>query len=144
MFSVRPFEVTDILPLLKEEINSHLSAWAESGHAETLKRETMAFTGLFNGEIVGCFGVAEIWKGRGYLWTVFSEKIKEHPVAIHRGFKNFFQTLPFNRIEMDCPYGLEIAARRARWMGFEVMCAKAERYLANDGDATTYHWVRKA
>lgn len=143
MFELVVMELEHIKGLIEEPMNFHLRDWYDSGWAEKLKQGTEAFSVLVNGEVMLCGGISPMWPGRGYLWTVLSSKIKEHSVATYRGLKLALFEQPYNRIEMDVPVDLEIAHRRARYLGFSLEVGRARKYLADGSDRSLYAWVRE-
>src|SRR3990167_6399619 len=144
MFRVARFDVEDVKPLLAEPMNAHLSAWVSDDYkyAKSLGERSVALTVLAGGVVMMCAFIVEIWKGRGYLVIVLSENIKEHPVSVYRGLKNFLKSLPYNRLEFDSPCGFTLGHRIAKFLGFELMCERARRYLQDGRDAAVYEWVR--
>lgn len=144
MFKVVDFEIEDIKPLLNEPINQNLKKWVQDDYkyAKHISKHSLAITGMVNDEVMWCAFLFEIWNGRGYLVMVLSENIKKHSISVYRGMKQYLLTLPFNRIEFDCPVDMELAHKRAKFMGFKLMCERARKYLPDGGDAAIYEWVR--
>lgn len=142
MFELIPFEPEHIIPLAKEPMNANIADWYESGYAKAAKELTQAVTGLVDGEIIGCCGVLEMWTGRGHIWTVVSERVRKNPVQIFKGMRRYFDSLNFRRLEMDIPIDLEVAHRRAIFMGFELETPLARKFLPDGKDASIYVRVR--
>lgn len=144
MFKVVHAKLGDVKLLLAEPLNAHLKDWASDDyrHAKHALENALALTIMYNDEPVLCAFFAEIWTGRAYGAFILSEKIKNAPVSILRGMKKVLPQLPYNRIEMDCPVDLEIAHRRAKFLGFELMCSHAKKYMPDGSDASVYQWVR--
>ena len=143
MFRVYDFEPEHICPLIVQPMNKELADWYENGTAEKLKKKTKAFTGAIGDEIMICFGAMPLWKKRGALWTILSQNIRKHSVAVYRGLRQAIEEQPwFDRIEMDVPIDLKIAHKRARFMGFELECARARKFSPEGEDRALYAWVR--
>lgn len=142
MFDVIKFEAEHIKEMVKEPMNAHLSDWYESGRAKFLQENTEGFSVVINEVPVLCGGIVPLWVGRGYLWTVLSDKIKNHSITVYRGLKKALLEQPYRRIEMDVPVDFELAHRRARFLGFTLECARAKGYLPDGSDRALYAWVR--
>lgn len=144
MCKLEAFKLEHIRPLLSEGMNSSLGHWSADDYAfpKHLAENSFAATGLVNDEPVFCGFVIEIWTGRGYLVSVLSEKIKEHAVSAHRLMREFIKSQPYQRLEMDSPVSFILGHRRAKLLGFEIMCPVAKKYLPDGGDASIYSWVR--
>ncbi len=144
MFRVVTFDLKDIKPLLDEPMNAHLSYWKDDGykHARALAHRSLALTGLVNDTPIICAFIVELWRARGYMVVVMSQKIKEHSVVAHRGMKKILEKLPFERLEFDIPVNHKLAKKRADFLGFKIMCKHAKKFLPDGQDATIYEWVR--
>lgn len=144
MVEIVPFQLDDLKPLLREPMNSNIQHWAERdyAYAKRIARGSQAFTIMISGTVYLCAFFVEIWPGRAYLVSILSEKIRSRSISIYRTIRRMLVKLPYDRIEFDCPVDLEIAHRRARFMGFQLMCAKARKYLPGGVDASVYEWVR--
>lgn len=144
MFEVSPLIIDDIAKMIEQPMNVQFSFWKNNNYryAKHLASNSLSFTATVDDEPMLCAFFVELWNKRAYGAFVMSEEIKKHSVQVYRGLRNYIPTLPFNRIEIDCPLDLEIAHRRAKFLGFEVMCERAKRYLPDGSDATIYEWVR--
>lgn len=143
MFEILRFEPDHIIPLLAEEMNRQYMDWYYTGYAHKLKQNTVCFTGRMNGQVLICAGIAPLWPGRGYIWCVLSEHIRAHSISVYRGARRWLKAQPYNRLEMDVPVDLEIAHRRAEWLGFNLEIKRARKYMPDGGDASVYVWVRE-
>ncbi len=143
MFEIVPLELAQLKSLVDEPMNAELSGWWETGAAKKLWEQTESFAILVDGEVMVCGGICPMWVGRGYLWTVLSEKIKQKPVSVYRGIKAALKEQPYRRIEMDVPVNHEIAHRRAKLLGFTLECPEARGYLPNGEARSIYAWVRE-
>lgn len=143
MFKVVPFEEIHAEPLIREEINKDTPREFFEGHLTELKQNTMSYTFMVGDDIVAVGGIAKLWEGRGYIWLIFSEKLKKHPVAAYRGMKAFLKKQPYRRLELDTPTNRRFDDRRARFMGFKLECPFAKSYYPNGEDRALYSWVRE-
>ena len=143
MFEIIPFEPHHAARMIEQPLNSQLRNWISSGYAQELKANTEAFTGLVSGEVMVCGGIAKMWPGRGYLWSVLSENIRVHSISVYRGIRRWLNTRDYRRIEMDVPCHMEIAHRRAVWMGFEIEIQRARKYMPNGDDASIYVRIKE-
>lgn len=144
MFKVVKFKPEHGMTLLEEPINRHLSQWRVDDYAHMRKIESgsLALTGLVNNKPMICVFIVDIWSSRGYAVVILSELIRQNSLAVYRGIKNYMVKLPYNRIEFDTPCEYDLGHRRAEFLGFEIMCARARRYLPDGRDASVYQWVR--
>ena len=142
MFEIKRFKAEDVIPLIYEPMNAHLRNWYDDGTARKLENDTKAFTGRIDNEVMACGGVVDMWAGRGYLWFVLSEKIKDHSISVYRGAKKWLRELNYRRLEMDVPLDMELAHRRAIMLGFYCETPYARQYLPSGRDASIYVMVR--
>lgn len=145
MFNVQAFDIHDVIPLLNQPMNEPYMAWKVDNYAYVgqLWENSHALTGRVDDQVMVCAFFVEIWPGRAYMASIFSEKTAEHPVQVYRGMKSLIPALGYDRIEFDCPMDLEIAHRRAKFMGFDVMCDRARKYSPDGSDAKLFEWVRQ-
>ncbi len=144
MFKVVKCEVEHIKELIKEPMNHDLKDWENSGQPEKLVELTEAYTFLVGDQVMMTAGIVDMWKGRGYTWSVFSERVKDCPVTFYRGFRKWLHTAhSYRRLEMDTPVGFEIGRKRAAYLGFKLETPLARKYSPNGNDAEIYAWVRE-
>lgn len=142
MFETVPLEDKHLAKLLDEPMNASLRPHmtnlnlVKSGDCATI---------LVNGEVMLCGGINEYWKGRGHLWSVFSENSREHFVPTFRGIQAWIRTMlqnKYDRIEMSITCGFLQGHRRAKLLGFKMELLRAEKYLFGE-DCSIYSLVRK-
>ncbi len=144
MLEARPAELVHLEALVNEPMNHGLESWFKDGNAAMLIENTDAFSFFVNGELVMSGGLCRLWTGRAYLWTVLSEKIKQHSITVYRNLKRYLNNQKvYNRIEMDIPLDLEIAHKRAKFLGFTLECALAKSFSPNGEPRSLYAWVRE-
>ena len=143
MFEVIPFKSWHVKEMIEEPMNASLKSMFESGYADLLENQTKAFTGMADGRVMICAGVYDLWRGRGYLWCVLSEHIKAHSISVYRGARRWLKEQPYRRIEMDVPIDMEIAHKRAEFLGFRLETLRAEKYLPDGSDASIYVFIRE-
>lgn len=81
-----------------------------------------AFTGLVEGEIMGCAGVCLLWRGVGAAWLVTGPLVPQYPLAFHRAIRDGLQTVMESlhvwRLQADIHQGHEVSQRWVRRLGF--------------------------
>jgi hypothetical protein len=82
-----------------------------------------AFTGIIDGEVVGCCGIMQYWPGVGELWLVVSDQAPLARVRIIRALLRDFEKVAARhnlmRIQVFIPDGGETFSRRfVEKMGF--------------------------
>lgn len=144
MFSARPLTLSDVMPMLDEPMNATYAPWKLDDYAypKRLSAEGSALTALVDDVPMACFFFIELWPGRAYLCSIFSEKVNKHSIQVYRGMRKVIPDLIWNRIEFDCPIDFELGHRRAKFMGFDVMCPLARKYGPDGEDAKIFEWVR--
>lgn len=143
MFKLIKFKADHLYSIVDQEINKDFRSWCSLEYFKRLEEGTDALTGVIDDKIMICFGIAVLWNRRGYLWTVLSEDVKQHSTSVYRSLKQFLeeQTL-YDRIEMDVPINMDIAHKRARFLGFHEECHVARRFSPRGEDRSLYSWTR--
>lgn len=142
MFELVPMTAEHLITLLDEPMNAPLIE--NFADIELIKKSDPGAV-LVNGVPTVCGGVNEYWKGRGHLWSVFSEKSKYNFVPTFRGIQAYVQAQleqRFERIEMSMACDFLQAHRRAKMLGFQMEIYRAEKYLFGQ-DCSIYSLVRK-
>jgi hypothetical protein len=144
MFDIVDMTYEHLEHLLNQKMNANvlLRDGFSNETVTRLRTYSDAKAGLIAGEPMVCAGITKLWTGRGHLWCVLSEKIVDHPITVFRGMRRYLNSQPFNRVEMDNPFGFTKGHKRALMLGFEIQCLLARKYLPGGGDASTYAWVR--
>jgi hypothetical protein len=147
MFRLVEFEINHLKPLLDEEINQDKEHWRANEYAypKMLAENPHVFpiTVAVNDHVAMCVFLVEYWKGRAHAVCILSDNIKKNPVAAYRGLKQAMELQPFDRVEFDVPIDMEIAHRRAKFLGCQQEIACAKKYLPGGIDASVYAWVRE-
>ena len=141
MFKNVPFKKEHLQFLLSQKLNIPVKESFNNGIAEGLER-TKSETIMCDDVPMACGGVVEIWPGRGQIWCLFSEDSKNKFLPVFRGIKKFIDSCDFDRMELSVPIGLEVGARRAQMLGFEVECPLAKKFLPGGIDCTLFSRVR--
>ena len=145
MFETVKFKADHLLPLLNEQLNKDLQYWFTSGMVYDLeKTESVSF--INKGEVMVCGGITDYWKGRGQVWSIFSERSKKCFVPTYRAIQKWLKyeiETNYKRIELSVDLGFEIGKRRAEMLGFQLECPLARKYLPGGEDCSLYAMVRK-
>jgi len=127
-----------------ESVKDGVIAMIESGtDMSTLFKH--GFTGFFGGQIAGCGGLIEQWKGRAIAWTLIDlSVVGRMMIPLHKHVLRLidsYQPSVFKRIEMTVDLGFNPGHRWARLLGFEKNCV-LDHYGPDGRDHTLYSRVR--
>lgn len=138
-----PYKKEHALQLAAQPMNAEARASYEGGLAELLEKHS-SMTVMVNDMPMVCGGVIEMWKGRGYLWTMFNEQSKRCFVPTFRGIQKFLdiQLEKYPRLEVAIPVSFKLGQRRAELLGFKMECPLAKKFLPNGEDCVLYSMVR--
>ena len=89
----------------------------QAGYAEMLL-SGMAFTGMVDGEVIGCAGCIEQWDNRAVAWALISKDAGRHMVSAHRAVDGFLKQAPWRRIETTVDSSFSAGHRWMRMLGF--------------------------
>ncbi len=131
----------EFIPMTREHVLSLMPDF--SWDLDQLVKAPYSRTGIYNGKIMVCGGVVELWANRAYAWTIFNEGTKAEFVPTFRAIRRFLKEQPFKRVEMAIPVGLVNAQRRAKMLGFKLECPYAESFLPGGQDCALYALVRR-
>lgn len=107
-------------------------------YATNLAASGVAMSGISDGRVLFCGGVAKIWEGRYSMWSLLSEDARRHMVRMTKIGKRMISTLPAPaRIEMIVKHDFEEAHRWAKLLGFDLHHHE-EKYLPDGADADIY------
>lgn len=94
-----------------------------------------AYTGLVNGEIIGCAGVQIQWPGVGEAWMMVSTLIEKYPLFVHRSVKKALieiqEQYQLQRIQTTVLADFETAHKWVERLGFQ--CEGIMRKFGPDG-----------
>lgn len=101
----------------------------------------VGWTGLVDGQVVGCAGISECWPGRAEAWTLLAPDALAVFREIHRTVRRVLADGPWHRIEMKVDAGHAAAARWAEHLGFERE-GLMRKYTADQRDVYLYARVK--
>lgn len=142
MFELVKFKKEHFYPLRKQTESKNIALWLSNGRAKAMEREKCNFTGLWNGDVAVCGGVAHYWEHRGHAWMIPNESYRGNFLPIFRGIKRFLVSQPYRRIEIAIPVGCNNWHKRALLWGFKLECALAQSYLPSGEDCSLYALVK--
>jgi hypothetical protein len=105
-----------------------------------------AYSGVYNGQIVGCGGVRIHWDGFGQAWgiypsSIFLHFIKEVFYYTRQGLNMIIQEHNLGRIEATARCDFYCAQNWLRHLGFEVE-TRMRNYCPSGKDAFLYSIIR--
>ena len=102
-----------------------------------------SFTGLHEGEVVGCAGTIPFWSGRVMAWAMLSARAGGHMVAVHRAVKRFLETCDARRIEATVDIDFEPGHRWMGALGFTLEAPRMDGYRPDGRACSIYAKVRQ-
>lgn len=108
---------------------------------ELIAEMPIAFTVLDGEEVIACFGIAEIWKNRGYGWTFLSKDIGRRIGFVTRVCKATMEASGYKRIEAAVECDFEQGHRWMGLLGMEKECDRMKSYMQNGSDCSLYAMV---
>lgn len=98
--------------------------WLEARRAEELGRApSVAFSGLVDGRLMACAGIAFQWAGLGSAWVAMLPEMRQYPVTLTRRVVRYLahavRALDLHRVEADVLADNEADRRWVTWMGFQ-------------------------
>lgn len=88
-----------------------------------MEKPGLSFTLIHKEKIIGCAGVAMIWKGVGEGWMMVSPLIYKYPITVYKLTKKHLEEIiikhNMHRIQIICHEFFSAAHRWAKHLGFE-------------------------
>jgi RimJ/RimL family protein N-acetyltransferase len=106
-----------------------------------VEQSKVGWTGLVDGHVVGCAGLAECWPGRAEAWTLLADDAFGVFRQIHRTVRDVLAKSPWHRVEMKVDASHDAAIRWAEHLGF-VREALMRKYTADQRDVYLYAKVK--
>jgi len=124
---VKACELRDIEELvLEEELSAVRDQFIEQIAPDPKGFFDDAFTLLFDGRPVACFGVFLHWEGVGRAWTFLSPEARSKPLSLHRSVKKalgrYIDNNEIHRIEATVATDFPEATRWVERLGFDHEC----------------------
>ena len=88
-------------------------------YGDMLKQSGPCFTAFAGMDVVGAAGIIPLWEGRAQVWSLFSDLIRDYPMAIHRAVKRYILSYEVARLECTVDPRDERAVNWARRLGFQ-------------------------
>jgi len=124
---------------MDERKTENFEAWAK------FNENGAAFTGLYEGKIVGCAGVRVLWKGVGEAWAVFSPNVihlvKEAYVYVDKYLQIIMEDHGLWRVQCHVRTDLDIFSHYVENLGFERE-GLMRKYGYDGKDRYLYSYVR--
>jgi RimJ/RimL family protein N-acetyltransferase len=109
---------------------------------EAIEKLGRSWTGVVDGQVVGCAGFIDQHPGNAKVWATFTAAIPRGAwPRIVRLIRAELARAPEARLEATCPVGFGAGLGFLRWLGFELEC-KARRY-GPDGDHFIFALIRE-
>lgn len=102
-----------------------------------LERSGTSWTGVVDGEPVGCGGTIQQWPGRHIAWTYLGQAAGPYMLSITRAVRKHLQGVK-GRVELTVRCDFEKGHRWAELLGFSIECPILERYGPEGEPHTSY------
>jgi len=136
-----PYKAEHLLAITAQEAQAYLREFITPEYAKSLEN-TLSFTALAGDRVVGCGGLAEIWKDRALLWSFLDRSAKEHLFAITKITRNFIDTAPYRRIEAETDCEFKEGHRWLQMLGFKMEAERMKCVRVDGGDSALYAKVK--
>lgn len=93
--------------------------FSSPAYGAQLEASPFSFTGMADGEVIGCAGVHELWSNRAVAWALLGQNAGPHFRALHRAALGFLLQAPWKRIEAMVQDGFAPGHRWASMLGME-------------------------
>lgn len=83
---------------------------------------TYAWTGVVDGQVIGCAGMVPLLPGVGEIWALFSDALPQHKVSMFKELKRHLEHLHaqgYPRLQTVVQHGFETGKRFVERLGFE-------------------------
>ncbi len=132
-----PFQASHLDELAEQPATAYLRPYIDRSQLAALEG-TLAFTGFWNGRLVGCAGIFEHWQGRGEAWAFLARDCKPAFPAIHRAAQRLLEVCPFRRVEAAVACDFPAAIRWVRLLGFRRETIRLKGYGPEGRDYVIY------
>ena len=103
-----------------------------------VKLNGVAFTTVFDGRIVACAGIEQMWEGVGQAWALCVNDIGKIHMSPRANRDKFFEIArPFRRVQAPLRADLPAGIKFAEYMGF-IQESVMKRYNPDGTDALMY------
>ncbi|VWC96020.1 hypothetical protein BLA39750_02231 [Burkholderia lata] len=136
-----PYQAAHLKRLQAQEAQAYLGVYMTDEYAKALE-QTTAWAGLVGDQVIGCFGVYEMWENRALLWSYMDQGAGRHLVAIHRAVLAYLEVAPYRRIEAEVDCEFEAGHRWLRMLGFTMECERMRCFRVDGGDSALYARVK--
>jgi len=112
-----------------------------------LEQNSIAWTALLDGKILGCGGVTLSWVGVGMAWTAMAPEAANHMFwvtkVIRRFMRDIVRAFNLHRLEMVALVESERNQRWAEFLGFtREQNSIAQKYTSDQRGMYRYEWVK--
>lgn len=139
--SLIPFRAEHLALIEVQDAQSNVSPFMTHEHAQTLE-QTLAFTYMANGVVLGAGGLVEIWPGRAAMWAYLDRRAGRHMLGIHRAALDLLELTDFRRVEADVSVDFSEGHRWLQMLGFELEAPRMRAHLPTGGDSALYARVK--
>lgn len=138
---IAPFKVEHLEQIVAQEAQRNLGQWMNAEQARSLEGP-YAFSGIEEGEVLICAGLAPIWGNRAMAWAYVGKNAGKRMVAITKAVLRCLKACPFDRIEATVDYEFTAGHRWVWTLGFNVETPRMRKHRIDGGDSIGYVRIR--
>lgn len=142
MMTVLPFEPAHLDALELQRGQQHAVSDLTQRYREMLQKAGPCYTGVLDGRIIGCAGLAYKDNQSGQLWALFAGNLGHRFIYIHNAAVRLLTAFPLRRVEATVQVGFEPGCRwLTDMLGFEYE-GKMRKYGFDGSDHLLYSRTR--
>ena len=117
---VAPFKPEDLHELSLQPAQEFLANFlTKAGYGQELVEAGPCYTARYNGRIVCCAGIVNLWEGRASAWALLSGDAGKCMHRLHREVERFLDGCGVKRVEAYVYHDFTAGHRWATMLGFE-------------------------
>ncbi len=120
------------------ELSEYLTETKIQGAVDA--RWSWAFIGKLG--VIGCWGIAEWWEGRGEAWALFLPGSGPEFLSIHRHVLGILETVPLRRVEAAIDPKSKASVKWALMLGFQCEAERMRNYSIEGEDMMLFARVK--
>ena len=139
--TLEPFRPEHLLALKLQPAQEYLRSLYDPSNLDWVAAHP-SFSGVVDGEIIGCGGILPLWDNRASAWMWLGAQARRHMLSTTRAVLRFLEVQPYRRVEISVDREFGEAHRWARMLGFQLEAGRMRAYRPDGGDCSLYARVR--
>lgn len=139
---VVPFKAWHFYEIEPQAAQAHVVMTTTAAAVDGIERSGRAYTVLADTCPIACFGSVEVYPHRAVVWCLLDKNVGPLMHGCTRIGRNFVDSLPHDRIEMEVDWEFEAGHRWAKLLGFTKEVERIRCYNVQGGDSSIYSRVK--